>query len=355
MNSYIKIVALLFIIPAVFAQAPPIEWQNRIGGSNWNISYSSIVSVDGGYTIGGRSNSNISGDKTENSRGGFDYWIVNITNTGVITWDKTVGGASPTGNEQDFFGDIKQTPDGGYIMCGTSNSPLSGDKLEDALNQPYSDYWIVKTNSIGAIEWQNVIGGSTDDVVYSLELASDGGYIIGGYSDSSISYDKTESSRGLQDYWVLKLNSLGNIEWQKTLGGNGNDILNRIIQTSDGGYLLGGRSNSNISGDKTENSRGGSDWWIIKLNASGTEAWQKTIGGSGHDDLNQIIEANDGGYLFAGSSSSPISGDKTEPNKGSDDYWIMKADTNGNIVWQKTYGGNESDEIYSAALCAGTS
>ena len=162
------------------------------------------------------------------------------------------------------------------------------------------------------IQWQNTIGGSGYDYLHSIQQTSDGGYVLGGTSNSNISGDKTDSSQGSYDYWVVKLDASGVIQWQNTIGGSGFDRLFSIQQTSDGGYVLGGYSYSNISGDKTENSQGSADYWVVKLDSSGTIQWQNTIGGSGWDMLYSIQQTSDGGYVLGGYSDSNISGDKTE-------------------------------------------
>lgn len=181
------------------------------------------------------------------------------------------------------------------------------------------------------IKWQNTIGGNGHDDLWSSQQTSDGGYILGGASYSTLSGDKTEDNLGIIDYWVVKLDSSGNIEWQNTIGGSDWDELFSVLQTSDGGYILGGESRSNISGDKTANCKGGNDYWLIKLDDTGNIQWQKTIGGSSEDDLFGVRQTPDHGYVLAGSSYSNISGDKTENSFGSTDYWIVKTDSIGSI------------------------
>ncbi len=335
----------MFFLGLCYSQAPNIQWQNRYGGASVNLSYVSKQTADGGFVVAGRSNSNVSGDKTENSRGGHDYWIVKTDANGVKQWDKTIGGASPTGSENDILYSILQTNDGGYVICGSSDSPFSGDKTENNIGS--LDYWIVKLNHLGNIEWQNVIGGSSLDEATSIIQTLDGGFLVGGYSNSNISGDKTQNSKGLNDYWVIKLSVSGEVEWDKTFGGNGNDNLYSIIQTTDGGYILAGNSNSDISGDKTENSRGLSDYWIIKLSTSGVILWQKTYGGSGFEQLYDVISTFDSGILLAGYSYSNISGDKSENSRGLNDYWVVRLDALGAILWQRTIGGNGSDNLVS--------
>ncbi|QQR96490.1 MAG: hypothetical protein IPJ93_07825 [Bacteroidota bacterium] len=150
------------------------------------------------------------------------------------------------------------------------------------------------------------------DELYSIQQTSDGGYILGGRSNSDISGDKTENSQGDFDYWVVKLDASGNIQWQNTIGGNNSDYLTSIQQTTDGGYILGGYSRSSISGDKTEDNQGPDDYWVVKLDPTGNIQWQNTIGGNSVDQLTSIQQTNDRGYILGGWSLSNISIDKTE-------------------------------------------
>jgi hypothetical protein len=329
-----------------------IQWQNTIGGSNQDQLHSIQQTADGGYILGGYSMSNISGDKTENnidttlSTYTNDYWIVKIDTSGNIQWQNTIGG-----NDNDWLYSIQQTTDGGYILGGSSRSNISGDKTENSIG--FDDYWIVKTDAAGSIQWQNTIGGSGNDHLLSIQQTADGGYILGGYSNSGIAGDKTEGCFGQDDYWIIKTDATGNIQWQNTIGGSYSDVLNSIQQTADGGYILGGYSQSNISGDKTENSNGGFDYWIVKTDASGNIQWQNTIGGNGNFDfLYSAQQTADGGYILGGRSNSNISGDKTENNNAGHDYWVVKTDASGNIQWQNTIGGNGDDYLYSVRQTA---
>ena len=167
------------------------------------------------------------------------------------------------GSNDERFTNLQQTADGGYILAGQSISNISGNKIENCLGS--YDYWMLKLDEIGNIIWQNTIGGEGSDYLWSIDQTSDGGYIIGGNSDSKISGDKTENSGDDFDYWVLKLDGVGNIQWQNTIGGAGLDNLLNVQQTADGGYILGGFSDSNISGNKTKSSLGGRDFWVVKL------------------------------------------------------------------------------------------
>jgi len=231
------------------------------------------------------------------------------THAQEIEWQKSFGGDSV-----DILNSIQQTSDGGYILGGNSNSLISGDHTEPS--HGLGDYWVLKLDATGNIQWQNTIGGDFDDDLRYIQQTTDGGYILGGFSESSISGDKTENSQGNFDYWVIKLYPSGNIQWQNTIGGNDVDWLQSIQQTIDGGYILGGWSVSDISGDKTENNHDSTlthpDYWVVKLDAMGNIQWQNTIGGNSMDQLTSIQQTSDGGYILCGLSYSNISGDKTE-------------------------------------------
>jgi len=334
----VLILLLLFFTTTTLAQE--IEWQNTIGGNYYDQLNSIQQTSDGGYILGGWSNSGVSGDKTENSQGANDYWVVKLDPIGYIQWQNTIGGGS-----YDYLTSIQQTTDGGYILGGMSQSDVSGDKTE--ICQGDFDYWVVKLDASGNIQWQNTIGGNSWDELESLEQTTDGGYILGGYSYSDISGDKTENCQGNHDYWVVKLDASGNIQWQNTIGGNLDDLLYSVQQTSDGGYILGGASGSGFSGDKTESSQGYFDYWVVKLYTTGNIQWQNTIGGGSLDHLNSIQQTSDGGYILGGVSISDISGDKTENSQGANDYWVVKLDASGNIQWQNIIGGNSGDYLTS--------
>ena len=258
-----------------------------------------------------------------------------------VIWQNTIGGV-----ESDNIADIHPTSDGGYILIAGSDSDISGDK--NANSKGAIDYWIVKLDAIGNITWQKTIGGSGNDWPKCISQTTDGGYIAGGYSSSGISGDKNEASLGGDDFWIIKLDALGNIEGQHTIGGNATDILNDLNQTLDGGFIAGGSSFSGISGDKTT-PNAANDGWILKLNATGSIEWQKSIRGNLFDILDNIKQTTDGGYIAGLYSESGIGLDKTAPSQGAYDYWIVKLDASGNIMWQNTIGGGAGDYLYAVS------
>ena len=325
-----------------------IVWENTVGGGNYDKLYAVEETPDGGYIVGGQSLSGGGwGDKSESNKGGYDYWIVKLDEDGVVEWDRSYGGL---GNDQLY--NVQPTSDGGYIIAGTSDSGISGDKTENRVGN--SDYWVIKTDASGNIIWQNDIGGLMFDNVYSAYETADGGYILGGTSTSGISGDKTAGNYGVVDYWIVKLNSAGTVIWDKTIGGTLNDYLYAVIPTADGGSIACGMSESGLTGNKTDNTNGLYDYWVVKLDNSGNITWQNSIGGTGNDYafVNAIDQTSDGGYAIAGYSQSLISGDKTEANTGSWDYWILKINSTGSILWQTVLGGVSGD--YANAISATT-
>ncbi len=250
-----------------------IVWQNVYGGNGAETNHDAIKTSDNGFLISNTSSSNISGNKTENSRGESDYWLVKIDEIGNIEWQKTIGGS---GSEFDMMA-IPCT-DGGYFVGGSSRSPISGEKTENfrGFSSLTADYWVLKLDENRNIEWQRTIGGEDEDLFKTVCQTNDGGFLIGGRSRSNIGFEKSENNRGnSHDFWILKLNPLGNIEWQKTIGSTDTDLLSDMIITPENDILIGGTSAGLISGDKTVASNGLSDFWILKLNSTGLEAMIK--------------------------------------------------------------------------------
>jgi len=191
---------------------------------------------------------------------------------------------------------------------------MNGDVTDTSNGR--DDYWIVKLEVNGNVEWNNLLGGSGGDEAYSIQQTSDGGYIVAGTSSSSLSGDVTDTSNGGDDYWIVKLDVNGNVEWNNLFGGNGMDEANSIHQTTDGGYIVAGSSSSSLSGDFTDTSNGGDDYWIVKLDVNGNVEWNNLLGGSGGDEAYSVQQTSDGGYIVTGTSSSSLSGDVTDPSNG---------------------------------------
>ncbi|MEP7171754.1 MAG: T9SS C-terminal target domain-containing protein, partial [Bacteroidota bacterium] len=331
-----------------FSQNPLVkQWDYRFGGTDNDFLTWFEQTKDGGYILGGYSYSDSSGDKTQDNWdticNGFctpDYWIIKIDSIGNKQWEKNFGGTS-----DDLPYSLQQTADGGYILGGVSHSGISGDKT-DSLRGGMGDYdfWIVKTDSLGNKQWDKDFGGFNYDQLTSMLQTVDGGYILGGFSNSDSSGDKTQNSHGSEDYWIVKIDSLGNKQWDKDFGGADDDRFHFIQQTADKGYILGGNSNSGISGDKTQTVWGLYDYWILKTDSLGNKLWDKDFGGTYNDILFSLKQTADGGYILGGISQSGIGGDKSQPTWGAYDYWIVKTDSLGNKQWDKDFGGTGNED-----------
>lgn len=320
--------------------APTKKWDVTYGGSNYDPLTVTQQTTDGGYIMGGYSLSGISGDKTQASQGVGDYWIVKTDHSGIKQWDATFGGIGT-----DYLSSLQQTDDGGFILGGYSNSGISGDKTQ--LNQGEYDYWIVKTDANGVKQWDATFGGSSNDQLTEICITDEGGFMLGGYSNSNISGDKSQTSQGYADYWIVKTDANGVKQWDARFGGNKDDLLYSLQQTADGGYILGGSSFSGLSGDKTQESQGARDYWTVRTDANGIKQWDARFGGGSDDYLLSLQQTIDGGYILGGYSYSGFGGDKTQLSQGGYDYWIVKADANGIKQWDKRFGGSGWDFLYS--------
>jgi predicted secreted protein len=275
---------------------PVLTWDRTYGGSGYDQANSIIQTADGGYAVAGVTESK--------GAGGEDFWVIKLDKQGNIVWDRTYGGS-----EDDFLWSILQTNDGGYAVAGWTNSKGAGGE----------DFWVIKLDKQGNIVWDRTYGGSEDDFLWSILQTNDGGYAVAGNTASK--------GAGGEDFWVIKLDKQGNIVWDRTYGGSSYDIVNSLIQTTDGGYA--------IAGDTASKGAGKVDTWVIKLDKQGNIVWDRTYGGSEDDFLWSLIQTIDGGYAGAGVTESK--------GAGGEDLWVIKLDKQGNIVWDRTYGGSQDD------------
>ena len=328
--AVLKIIAFiaagLSLTAGVYAQN--IEWQQVLGGTHSEYLCKLVPTPDYGFLIAGSSFSGESGNKTGEGKGNLDYFLWKMDESGRMEWQKSFGGSA-----NDFLYSATLTKEGGFILGGSSNSPKSGDKKEDGYGN--MDFWLLKLSPEGKEEWQKTLGGLGNDQLQIVRQTPDGGYIVGGSSDSSgpedesINSVKSQDSYGSMDYWVIKLNADGEIEWEKTYGGTFRDELKDIAITGDG-YLIGGNSNSGLSGNKLTDNTGQNDFWLIRTDEKGNEIWQKNYGGEGDENLSGIL-ATGNGFLLAGSSARAQKGQKTNNDGGTNGFG------NGNLLSEEIY------------------
>lgn len=322
--------SLLFGTNAM-TQAPAFQWRHSIGGNSFDSGESIEQTQDKGYIMAGTSYSNNNGDVGPN-HGGDDFWVVKMDSNTNIQWKKMFGGSG-----SDYCKVARQTPDGGYFVAGYTES-MNGDVIGNHSNQ--YDVWVLKLNSTGDVVWKKTYGGYDYDELRDARVTQDGGYILA-CNTYSIDGD-VSGNHGDEDVWLVKLNSTGNIVWQKTLGGVAPEWASTVRQTSDGGYVVSGLSGSASINGQTTGNHGGEDVWVAKLDANGNYLWHKSYGGTGNEHGTSIQQTQDGGYIVAAITYS-TNGDITSSH-GSGEAWVIKLNGSGALVWQKCFGGTNYDE-----------
>ncbi len=254
-----------------------------------------VQTLDGGYMISGYTNSS--------GAGSYDAWLVKTNAFGNVEWNKTYGGSL-----DDRGKDVCNTADGGFALCGFTNS----------FGASSQDFWLIKVNAMGNVQWNKTYGTPATDTPYAIVQTTDGGYAMVG---------TINSPGATSDSWLVKTDANGNIQWNRTYGGIGNDALLSIVQTSGGGYVMAGWTNSSGAGNN--------DAWLVKTEASGNIIWSKTYGGTASDQGWGVVQTTDGGYAVSASTSSS--------GAGGSDVWLFKTDAVGSTQWNRTFGGTGND------------
>ncbi|MBO3115370.1 hypothetical protein J4050_01345 [Winogradskyella sp. DF17] len=311
-----------------------VESISTLGGSNNDSGRAIVATQDGGYAILGYTQSN-DGDITDKQDSSFDYWLIKFNVDDTMEWQRTYGGS-----QDDRGRDIIQTSDGGYAILGLSFSS-DGDVNS---NEGLQDYWLAKLSPSGDIQWQKTFGYSGADSGISVIETNDNGFLLSGILDVTASGGEGNTSRLLNrhaggDYWVLKLNGLGDIEWSQYFGGNFTDTPEGVVQTEDNGFIIAGGSDSNDT-DISSN-KGSYDFWVIRLSATGVLIWEKSFGGDQIDEARAIAASADGNYIVVGDTRS--NNLDVSNNKGGADLWLIKISPEGNLIWENTLGGSNFD------------
>jgi predicted secreted protein len=275
-------------------------WNQSLGGTKTDFAGSIIQDLEGNFLIVGGTNSFSSSEL-------FDGIIVKTNKEGQLIWNKTFGGL-----RDDLFWSIIETSDGGYAIAGFARSFGTGN----------SDAWLFKTDNNGNKEWDFQYGNVNDEKAYSILQTDQNDYILVG---STRSFEN-----GDVDVFIVKISSKGEMIWNKTIGGYGTDVAWSTVQSFDGGIVIVGYTETLGSG--------GFDGWLIKVDSEGDVEFNKTYGGNEDERLYSIIQTIDKGFAFTGFSGSYGSGGL--------DVWMIKTDKDGNIEFNKTYGGREDDIAY---------
>lgn len=280
-----------------------LQWRKIIGGPDIDNIQSILQTEDGGYMVAGYTLSF--------GQGEYDMLVAKLSADGAVKWSKTYGGP-----KIEYAKSIKSTPDGGYVVAGTTGSFGSGAH----------DVWILKIAEDGSIDWQKTYGGANVENTYSISVTQDGGYFIAGQTN-------TLDNAGV-NIWVMRLDSGGNVIWDGVYGGSKSDGTHSAATTSDGGFI--------VAGDTNSYGAGGHDFWVIKLSGAGTVEWAKAYGGSGDEYPYAVIQAEDGGFV--------ISGETTSFGAGAKDAWVIKLGADGAILWQWAFGGAGDDLAHGYSI-----
>lgn len=344
MRSLITL-SCFFICCNTFAQLPTVlQWQKNFGGSLAEYSSDLKILPDGNFLLLGASQSS-NGDIAGNHGPAptYDICLIKSDPAGNVLWKKSYGGIW----EEDAA-KILPTADGGFIFVGSSASN-DGDVSGHHGNASIGDVWVVKLDASGNIMWQKSYGGSLEDQGSDiLEIA--GGYIISAVTSSTDG--DVSGNHGNDDLWVIKIDIAGNLLWQKCYGGSKNEGSGTINATIDGAFLLTSTTNSK-DGDVSGTPIGFNDAWILKISTSGAIIWDKCVGGNKSDVISKVITNNDGSYFLAAyTSSDDLPGAYRNELVYEGDGWVVLLDKNGKLLWQKAFGGTKNDAITDAIKTA---
>ncbi|OQP57660.1 hypothetical protein A3860_08490 [Niastella vici] len=313
-----------------------VNWQQMLGGTNWDGANDAKKTADGGLIVTGYSKS-ADGDLTGN-KGAEDILVAKLDASGNRQWVKNFGGsAADNGNA------VVTTPDGGYLIAGTTQSS-DGDIPS---NQGNSDFVILKLDASGNKSWVKTYGSSKLEETTSIISTLDGGYLLLGSTTSTDGI--ATGNHGGSDIMLIKLNESGDKQWVKLLGGSLNELPGQILATADGGYMLCGSSESK-DGD-ISNNKGGFDYLLMKLDASANKVWDKTYGGSGSDYARGLTVPYNNEYVLTGNTNS-TNGDVGYYHGGASDIWVVYAGASGTKLWERTFGGPQED--FSSCITPGT-
>ncbi|MBL7939908.1 MAG: PKD domain-containing protein [Flavobacteriales bacterium] len=387
-RSILSLFAGMFLSFPVYSQQQCKAWDLRYGTSSLESTRgnSSVSVPGGGYLLLCHTSGGVSGDKTQASQGSDDYWVVRIDEQGSKLWDRRYGGSS-----LEWMKSALPTSDGGFLLAGNSTSGISGDRTQDSRGG--HDFWVVRTDADGAKLWDRRFGSSNEDYMDHVIQLADGGFLLVGRTNATVADGDMTSTCVPTSCWIVRIDAAGNKLWDRCItsftyvhfateetngdlviagratgsnvqfslrrltafgtpiwsqsyGGSGAEELYAGAKTSDGGYVLAGTSTSGISGQHSQASRGGVDWWLMKANASGVFQWDATFGSAGDDVLRSMRLLPNGELQLGGSTAGAASGERTQPSQGGKDVWTIRTNATGGVLWEARYGGTADDECW---------
>jgi len=327
----------LCTVTSLFAQE--VLWQKDIKSSTQDFLSQVTPTVDLQYLITGSSiqSKKLSTDNKQNN--GYDFHLVKLNQQGEAVWEKYF-----SGKNHDYLSASLSTQDGGFILAGTSYSGKGLDKKEESKGG--SDIWLIRINEFGDELWQKTIGTTSDEEARAVIQTTDLGFVVAGNVQNSA------QGYGSKDVLVVKLDKNGKEVSQIILGGKGLDEVEKMIPTRDGGVLLGMYSRSNANGSKKTENYGEGDYWIIRLNKDGKVEWEKNYGGTGDDHV-RTMAMTTSGFIIGGESRSERSGNKTVGIEEGTDLWLISLNERGEEIWQKSYNFKNRDVLMGMHVILG--
>lgn len=312
-----------------------LQWNKTYGGSKDDRGQSLAQTIDGGYALTGYAMSD-DGDGSLNN-GFHDNWVLKVDGQGELEWEKSFGFS---GHDHSY--DIITTEDQGFFFTGflditSARADGNTEKNGSLTRHGVGEFWGTKIDENGELQWRGYFGGTNNDRSHAVVEAEDGGFVMAGFTESD-DFD-ISNAQGSYDFWMVKVDGNGNLLWERSFGGSGIEISYDIAKTLDGSYVITGNTFS-TDGDVSK-INGESDFWLVKVNDTGSIVWEQTYGGSGFDAAQAVIASKDEGYFVVGNSKS--SDKDANANYGENDIWIIKTDAAGNLVWQKSFGGSDLD------------
>jgi len=311
-------------------------WQKDIKSATQDFLSQITTTIDQQYLVSGSSiqSNKISSDNKQNQ--GYDYHLVKLNQQGEEVWERYF-----SGQNHDFLSATVNTQEGGFLISGTSYSEKGLDKKEDSKGG--SDLWLIRISEFGDELWQKTIGGSSDEEARAVIQTTDMGFFVAG------NVQNAAKGYGSKDVIVIRLDKNGKEISQLILGGKGLDEVEKMIPTKDGGALLGIYSRSSTGGSKKSEYFGEGDYWIIKLNKDGKVEWEKSFGGKG-DDHPRTLALTSTGFLIGGESRSERSGNKTVGIEEGTDLWLVSLNERGEDLWQKSYSFKNRDVLMGMSV-----
>ncbi len=331
-------VLTMYTVSGFFAQE--VVWQKDIQSPTQNFLSQVTSTIDNQYLITGSSIRPVSDSQTGENYG-YDYHLVKLDQNGEDIWEKHF-----SGKNHDYLAATVNTQEGGFLLAGSSWSNKGLDKKEDSKGG--SDIWLIRINEFGDELWQKTIGSAADEEARAVVQTTDFGFFVAG-NIASGSAQVTEKNYGSKDVLIVRLDKNGKELSKLTLGGKGLDEVQKMIPTVDGGVLLGIYSRSGEGGSKRTENYGEGDFWVIKLSKDNKVEWEKNFGGKGDDHLRTLAMTSTG-FLIGGESRSERSGNKTVGIEEGTDLWLIAINTKGEEIWQKSYNFKNRDMLMGMSV-----